>query len=192
MVETMKRPIMALVVFCMPLVCQGFQASKDFTPAVFNGLRLGHARVEDFIRKYGKPLNRVADNEGSEYVYYQDIGPVKGKVAVMANLKSEIVDTIIVYPDKELYESDIKKLYGERFQVRRYEWDNCLSSGGSAPLFESKNGQFEYMIYPLIGMAIPLTTRSNPEFRVEPPGKKESQCAKKAIKGTVKKAGGKN
>ena len=190
--STVKLRIVALMTFYTSFVCQGFQAGRDFTPAVFNGLRLGHARVEDFVKKHGKPLNRVADNEGGEYVYYQDIGPVKGKVEIMASLKSQIVDTVIVYPDKELYESDIRRLFGEQFQIRRYELDNCLSSGGSAPLFESKNGRSEYMIYPSRGLAVSLTATSYLEFRVEPPGKKESQCAKKAVKGTVKKAGGKN
>lgn len=188
----MKHPIVVFVIFYLSTVCEGFQASKDFTPAVFNGLILGRARVEDFVKKYGKPLSRVADNEGGEYVYYKDIGPVKGKVEIMTSIKSQIVNTVIVYPDKELYESDIKKLYGERFQVRRYELDNCLSSGGSAPLFESINGRSEYMIYPSLGLAVSLTSTSYLEFSVEPPGKKESQCAKNAIKETVKKARGKN
>ena len=54
----------------------------------------------------------------------------------------------------ELEKEDIIRQFGSDFVMTRYDTDDCRAKGGSAPIYESKNGEFDQMEYRSLGIVI--------------------------------------
>lgn len=153
------------------------RAQDSFKPAQFAGLRVGKDTITVAEQRLGKPNKVFRDNAGATWVYYRDVGPAAGKVEIIADSKSGMIDSVVVYPSN-LSVEEAKKLFGPGFSVIRYDFDLCLADADGAPLFESNDGQLEYIVYPGLGIAIQLNAGEAESIRFlsKPLGAKKSQC----------------
>jgi hypothetical protein len=74
---------------------------------------------------------------------------------------------------------EIPHLFGNGYRVVRYDFDDCLGIGGSAPIYESATGSIEEMEYPELGVYVTMDSGRGREivFTDRPPGRAHSVCA---------------
>jgi len=153
---------------------QGF--AQDFRPAQFRGLTMGKSTIADAERLLGKP-ETILRKPDATWIYYKDLGPAPGRVEIIADTKTAVIESVNVYPT-DLPMEKAKAIFGPAFKIISYDFDTCLAFGGSAPLFESKDGQFDFVAYADQGIAIrsfAKNTRSI-EYLSKPIGPKQSRC----------------
>jgi hypothetical protein len=173
---------MLLKVFCI-FVCTTILglmpgvAQDLFRPANFLGIRTGRDTIDTVIRKFGKPKSLFKDVTGVTWLYYTDLGPVSGKVEVVAITRTQKINAIILYPDY-LTLAAAKQIFGPKSKRVSYDTDMCLEYGGIAPLYESPVGPLEFIVYPELGIVIdPVGERADSiEYLSVPKGRKTSRC----------------
>lgn len=151
-------------------------AQDSFRPAQFRGLTMGKSTIADVTRLLGKP-EMILKKPDDTWIYYRDLGPAPGEVEITADTKITVIESVNVYPN-DLTLEKAKAILGPAFKMIRYEFDSCLAFGGAAPLFESKDGQFEFVVYAAQGIVIRpdgVKVRAI-EYRSKPPGTKQSRC----------------
>jgi hypothetical protein len=156
-------------------------AQDSFKPAEFAGLRVGKATVTEAKKRLGQPRDSFRGGMGTDWLYYSDVGPVPGKVEIIADSKTGLIEGVSVYPDN-LTLKEATKLFGPNYRTVRYALDECLSSGGDgAPIYESKDGPLEYVVYSDQGIAIAPDGEQvrSIEYLSRPLGAKKSQCEDK-------------
>jgi hypothetical protein len=154
-------------------------AQLDFSPANFEGLVMGKVTVTTVTQRFGKPDNILKDDvRGYNWLYYHDIGRVPGKVEMHAKFKTDIVDTLVVYPTGKLSVENALKLFGPTFKLIRYDFDNCLGQGDEAPIYESPSGSLEFLVSRELGMWLLSENGmiSYIWYGSKPLGSQKSQC----------------
>jgi hypothetical protein len=161
------------------LFCSGVlsHAEVKFKPAEFQGLILGRTKIEAFEAKFGKARNVVRDGPAL-WLYYRNIGPVAGKVEVIASARTRIIETIVVYPTNLSLDAALR-LFGPGYREARFSFDMCLGGGGSIPVYESPQGEMEVVLYDGKGLALLWSEPVSIEYLSEPFGAKTSKCGDK-------------
>ena len=131
-----------------------WMAQDSFKSAEFAGLRVGKATVAEARKRLGQPRDSFRGAMGTDWLYYSDVGPIPGKVEIIADSTTGLIEGVSVYPDSQPLR-EATKLFGPNYRTVRYAFDECLSSGGDgAPIYESKDGPLEYVVYSDQGIAI--------------------------------------
>lgn len=172
----MVKPIAVLAMLA-------FAAAPDFRPAVFAGFTVGKVTVRDIESRFGKPAKKVRGTSNDLWLYYSDIGPVPGRLEIIASSSTDVIDTIVLYPSK-LTVSEAVRLFGRRYRIVRFDFDLCLSDGDSAPMFESPQGVAERLIYDGNGLAVERDEGlvKSIQYLSRPYGARKSKCNKQQAK----------
>lgn len=151
--------------------------SEPWSRARFDGLALGVNTIEDFQAKYGRPETILADYEGKTWLYYQDIGPVPGRVEIIGDRKTRIVESVTISP-AQLSLAQVSQVYGPDHTTARYSFDACLGDGESSPVFEDEKGTLEFVEFRALGIAIRLDKAlvQGIEYLSAPLGAEKSVC----------------
>jgi hypothetical protein len=134
----------------------------DWHAATYRGLRVGKSTSADMLRVFGKPHwsgppgDQTKDDPNPEvWNEYEAGGDFPGKLTVVVDKRSRIIQRIDLYPENLSKEQAIKH-FGDGYITTRYDFDECLSDGESAPIYESPNGQFVSIEYRDRGVAVSL------------------------------------
>jgi hypothetical protein len=176
MVTRMSKPAFAhlFVLLCgLSVLC----AQSAFKPATFHGLVVGKATISQATKQLGPPKTVFKDGDGTTWVYYENIGPVPGRVEMIGDTKSGVIESITISTEGLSLDS-AKALFGRDFRTVRYNFDECLGNGDAAPLYEDPDGQLEYLVYDELGIALRYEpgTVTSIEYLGEPLGSKVSRC----------------
>ncbi len=168
--------------FIAAVCCAGEASSAEevFRPAVFSGIRVGRDTVAAAKRRFGPPKDTFKDRSGTYWVYYENIGPVRGRVEIIADSKTEVIWNINLTPNPKLSLAEAIALFGKRYRRVRFDDDLCLNTADGAPLYESPTGMHEYIVYSSIGVIIVPEGGNRIEYLGRPVGAKRSQCVGKA------------
>jgi hypothetical protein len=128
-------------------------ASKSWSAASYRGLVMGKSTRADVYKVLGKPkfVGREQDT-GIPIMTYEVTDPMPGILVVY--VEKEQLNGMTLSPKKRLTKNEIIRLFGSDYIVVRYDSDECLSEGGSAPIYESPNGYIQHMEYRGLGLAI--------------------------------------
>jgi hypothetical protein len=127
--------------------------SRKWVPAVYRGLIVGKSTRGDVLRVLGKPKYIDKEEEtGIPRSNYEVSDPVSGILVV--SIERGIVQGMELYPNKQYSNSEIVRVFGSHYLAVRYDFDDCLSGGGSAPIYENPNGLIEHVEYRNRGIAI--------------------------------------
>ena len=104
-----------------------------------------------------------------------------GKVEIVANSRTGVIDMINVYPTESLNAEDVQKRFGRGFEMTRYAFDMCLDFGGEGPIYKSPTGNLEFLESRSRGIWMYLDNGrvSYIAYMSRPLGAEESQCAGK-------------
>mgnify|MGYP001172747266 CR=1 FL=1 len=163
----------------------------DWKPAKFKGLKVGESTKEEVLKILGKPdwegFSEGDSDEDTSPEWWMDYDSMSvmewgGKLTVILDKKRETVLAVVFYPIN-LKKNQVIESFGKDFVTTRYAFEPCdESNGGSARIFESKNGQLEYLEYRSRGIAVSFDTADKEivraiEYLNSPPGSKISKCA---------------
>jgi len=153
-----------------------FLGEEKFAPAKFRNLTVGKSKGDAVRKSLRNPIESYRDDSKRTWLYYENIGPVPGKVEIVLSPK-DVLEMVEVRPD-QLTIDQAKKLFGKDFRLIRYDWDNCWGSGGEAPIFESANGPLTFIVYPKLGIS--FLASQNPvqgiDYRSTPLVSRRSRC----------------
>jgi len=132
------------------------------------------------VRVLGEPEASSIERypaSGETWYKYPANGKLSGKLVVVVDTRTERIFRLDLYPTS-LTRSAAIEHFGRGYITTRYDFDECLSDGESAPLYESPNGTLEYVEYRAMGIAI---YADGPEVREvsyvsEPVGTRSSRC----------------
>lgn len=139
------------------------KVSRQWKPGVYHGIVTGQSTREDVIRKFGKPEwegERVGIEEeyqSDETVFtmiYKNIGGMSGETEVGYVKKGKIVESIIIFPDKNLTERDIIAKYGDNYLRVESPNDICAVISADNPKQPLPKDAEGYMVYPELGMYV--------------------------------------
>jgi hypothetical protein len=183
----LRYRFLMLLLFCSSSCLAARMSQDEFAPAVFEGLTVGKATVATVTQRFGNPSDRLRDRTGATWLYYNDIGPVPGRVEVVSGTNSQTIDFVTVYPN-DLSLDDAKKILGSDFKVTRYAFDECLANGGEAPLYESASGPLEFFVYARRGIAFRAQGNrvTEIEYMRRPVGAKESRCKANSLRRPIR------
>jgi hypothetical protein len=112
-------------------------------------------------------------------MYYENIGPLPGRVEIPADKKSQLVWYVSIRRNN-LSLDDAKKLLGDDYRIIRYNFDSCLGDSEASPIYEDENGSLEFIVYASKGIVIHFQPRTNLvdeiDYESKPPGPKQSKC----------------
>jgi hypothetical protein len=159
--------------------------SREWRPATYRGLTVGKSTVADMLVILGKPQwsgppgdQREDDPDPEVWNEYQAGGDFPGKLTVVIDKRSRIIQRIDLYPEDISKEQAIK-YFGDDFITTRYDFDECLSNGESAPLYESPDGEFVSIEYRDRGIAIAVNEQgkiNHISYVDKPIGAPSSKC----------------
>jgi hypothetical protein len=134
---------------------QSSAPEPKFVPASYHGLRFGKFRLPELEAKFGKPRYLAKGEDGGLYAGYSDIGPVPGKVEFWINPRTHVVESMSVSPEN-MSKARAIKVFGPGFILTQWEFAECRSEGGMAPIFRTPGGQLVRIEYRQRGIAISL------------------------------------
>jgi hypothetical protein len=153
-------------------------------PAVFRGVVFGTTKLEELERIMGKPDGQanVTDEETSiRWIIrvYNISEPFHGRMRFEIDENTSIVERADL-GDITVTSKDVIKVFGEECSIGRYEFDVCLSSFDSAPIYETESGSLKYIEYRSKGIAFPLDSDEDTVsfilFLNRPLGSTKSKC----------------
>lgn len=165
-------------------------SNNGWKVANFQGLTMGSSSLEDVLRILGKPdwegfPDGVSENDISPtwWMEYKSVPEMKwqGKLTVMTDKRKGTVLKVIFYP-LALKKSEIIDYLGKDYVVTRYTFEPCdEENGGVARIYESKNGQLEFLEYRSKGIAVSFDSLDEEKvsyisYVSVPIGAKTSQC----------------
>lgn len=146
---------------------------------------MGSSKARDLIRVLGKPTETVigtgenAVDEGRSIYYYDSAQGFAGTTRVYADTKTEIISMIEINP-KNMSRSEAISYFGTDYVITRYDMDSCFEELEAAPIYESKNGDLEFMEYRDRGIAIKIRPREGDiqdiAYLSEANGNESSKC----------------
>jgi hypothetical protein len=129
------------------------EVTASWQPATYHGIVVGQSSKDDVVRVLGTPKTFGHEQDtGTATLTYTVSDPVVGSLVVY--LQKGIVDGMTLNPRANLPRNAIKKVMGNSYQVVRYSVDDCLTSGGSAPLYENPKGSIVHFESRDKGLAI--------------------------------------
>ena len=182
--------IVLLLAICASLMAAHAQAGAEhvWKPAVYHGLTIGKSSKSELVLTLGKPRSSGKEQDtGIPTVTYDVSDPVRGTLIVY--LKSGIIDGMTLVPKKQLNRADVMRMLGPNPLRVRYATADCLTEGGSAPIYESPDGSIEHLEYRETGTAIVLHNGviQSIVFVHRPFGPRHSPCAgRRATKAATK------
>lgn len=160
-------------------------SGREWRPASYRELTVGKSTSGDMLRVFGKPHwsgppgDQTKDEPNPEvWNEYEAGGDFPGKLTVVVDKRSGIIQGIDLYPES-LSEEQAIKHFGDDYLTTRYDFDECLSDGESAPMYESPKGEFVSIEYRDRGIALSIGDgkRVNTISYVKGPiGGKVSRC----------------
>ncbi len=161
------------------------QAGREWRAATYRGLTVGKSTSADILRVFGKahwsgpPGDQPKDDPNPEvWNEYEGGGAFPGKLTVVVDKRSGIIQRIDLYPE-DLTKEQAIKYFGDDYITTRYDFDECLSDGESAPLYESPNGEFISIEYRGRGIAIAVNYQgkvNHINYVCKPIGALSSKC----------------
>jgi hypothetical protein len=151
-------------------------------PAKYRGLQIGKASKRALIARLGKPL-RTENLETEQILHYEVMEPLPADAEFRIASKKQRIESVFFYP-KNMHRKDIAKVFGDDYVEKKYSFDDCLGSGGDAPIYEDPDGSLEYVEYPAKGIAINVGYADRVYdigLLSRPPGPKESRCKTKIL-----------
>lgn len=151
----MKTPniaLLAVLVLGLALQSPG-QDSRKWSAAVYDHLVVGESSRNAVLKQLGKPdwVGQEADT-GLPVMHFTVSDPVPGTLVV--HTRHGILGGLALYPKKELTKADIVHMFGSHNLMTRYSSDDCLTEGGSAPIYEDPKGSLEQLEYRSRGIAV--------------------------------------
>ena len=146
-----------LIVLLFLGVC-AFALAQDkpaWSPAHYRGLTIGKSTLSDVRRVLGDAkYSGHEEDTGVPILSYEVNDPWPGYLIVY--YKRGILTGLTLGLKDEVTKDDIIHQFGSDFVLTRYEFDDCRAVGGSAPVYESKDGSLEQMEYRRLGISVPL------------------------------------
>ena len=141
------------------IVTQSVSAQKPATvpwlPATYHGLTVGASTKEDVLRQLGKPKTIGKEQDtGIPIMTFSVSDPAPGVLTVYT--KNGVLDGMMVSLRKPLSKREIVQLYGMDYMSVRYATDDCLTEGGTAPIYESPDGPIRHIEYRDKGVGVIL------------------------------------
>jgi hypothetical protein len=131
------------------------RAKPKWVPAVYRGLVIGKSSRADALKVLGQPTwTGKEEASGTPMMVFNTSEPLAGRLSVLLN--HEIVGEIRVSPKDSYTKGDIIKILGPGSITVHYASADCLSQGGSAPIYEDANGDTEYVEYRARGIAVDI------------------------------------
>ena len=148
--------VFLVAIFTGISVCQEqSRIETSWTPAVYRGLTIGASTKADAIQVLGKPrFSGTEQDTGLPIMSFAVLKPVPGALTVY--LKDGIVDGMTLIPEKQLTRKEAIRVWGSDYVRVRYASDDCLTDGGTAPIYESPDGPIEHLEYRARGQALIL------------------------------------
>lgn len=161
------------------------QSKGDWQSAKFRGLTMGRSTRADLLRVLGKPdstdtpADQARDDPNPEIWYmYKKGWDFPSTVVAVLDARTNVIQAIYLHP-LNLTKNMALKYYGNDYQITRYDFDVCLGTEESAPLYESPNGAVNLIEYRKLGIALAV----GPKDRIDtiyyvhkPLGAASSKC----------------
>jgi len=158
-------------------------------------LVVGKSSLKDVLRKMGKPdyLGAAAEaiDPTEQVAEFPITRPVTGRARFYCRGRKAVLIGIVIEPEN-LSKTEALKLFGNDFLITRYGVDDCLSKGGSAPLYEDPHGEILRLEYRRRGFALDLKGADVRAiiYTDGPFGPKESRCVNGKRKNRTPRGGG--
>ena len=161
------------------------QNNRQWHAGTYRGLTAGKSTLAEALRFLGEPKrqDRPPDQTPEEpnpevWYIYDDAGEFPGELTVVIEERTETVLRIDLNPDN-VSKEDAVKHFGPDYILTRYDFDDCLGSEESAPVFESPNGALLEVEYRHRGIAMLVNDSGKVQtisYVSKPIGAPESKC----------------
>jgi hypothetical protein len=144
----------------------------------FHNLIIGKSTSDEVRSELGKPaFVGKEEDTGVPLITYEIQEPFPGFLYVYIRNKKLVGLTLGLKTSVD--REEIVRLFGSGYRIVNYDFDDCLATGGSAPVYQSPNGPIEDMEYPGIGVSVRLHNGKAQEiaFTNHPAGPTHSRCA---------------
>lgn len=129
------------------------QSSRVWKPAVYRGLVMGESSREDVLQKLGTPQYEGREQDtGVPIMSYSVTDPEPGELAVY--IRNRVLRGMTLTPARPPKKTELIRKLGSDFLNVHYSFDECLSEGGTAPLYQDPNGRFERIEYRSRGLSL--------------------------------------
>jgi len=161
------------------------EQSNNWRAGTYLGLTAGKSKLADVLRVLGEPkrMDTPADQAATDpdpeiwYVYERG-GEFPGELTVVIDKRSDVISRIDLHPDN-LSKDDVVKHFGPDYILTRYDFDECLGTEESAPMYESPNGSLRSVEYRKRGIAVSITEKGKVNtisYVSRPVGTRKSRC----------------
>jgi hypothetical protein len=131
------------------------QSTKPWAPATYHGLVMGESTRADVLSILGNAKWAGKEPDTGIPIMSFDVSyPVPGELEVY--LTNGILDSMTLNLNEKMARKNIIHLLGPNYTIVRYATDECLSEGGSAPIYENLSGPIKYLEYRDRGLAAAL------------------------------------
>jgi len=172
------------------------QTVRGWRPGTYLGLIVGKSTRADVLRVLGepkridKPPDQTSNAQDPEVWYvYDNRGEIAGSLTVVIDKRTNVVLRIDLSPEN-LSKDEAVKHFGPHYILTRYNFDECLGSEESAPLYESANGALLEIEYRQRGIALSINENGKVNtisYVSKPIGAAESKCNPKQQKRAAKR-----
>jgi outer membrane protein assembly factor BamE (lipoprotein component of BamABCDE complex) len=150
---------------------------KALKHPVYEGLKIGVAKADQVKKTLGAPT-RVDDFSAGtiEWIYLK---PQKEVRQITVGLGDGILIDVHIFPERMTVAQAVRR-FGTDYEVVRYNFDECESDGESAPLYESPDGDIQYLEYRSRGIYVSVSVQLDEvrliSYQSRPPGSPQSRC----------------
>ncbi len=128
---------------------------RDWRPGSYHGLVVGRSTSADATSILGPPRFRGTEQDtGTPILTFHVSDPTIGTLVVY--LEHGLISMMRLDVERTITRAEVVRLFGADYIMTRYAVDDCLTSGGSAPIFESAQGSIVEMEYRARGLAAEL------------------------------------